>query len=66
MKIVAVQPSAGHDVPGIRNVSELDVSKLFDPSLVDEILEIDFRARLHAPPPSWPGTRACAPAPARA
>jgi cysteine synthase A/cysteine synthase B len=41
VKIVAVQPSAGHDVPGIRNVSELDVSKLFDPSLVDEILEID-------------------------
>src|SRR5215468_2256755 len=42
VKIVAVQPSAGHDVPGIRNVSELEVSKLFDPSLVDEILEIDF------------------------
>jgi cysteine synthase B len=42
VKIVAVQPSAGHDVPGIRNVSELEVSKLFDPKLVDEILEIDF------------------------
>jgi len=42
VKIVAVQPSAGHDVPGIRNVSELDVSQLYDPALVDEILEIDF------------------------
>jgi S-sulfo-L-cysteine synthase (O-acetyl-L-serine-dependent) len=43
VKIIAVQPTAGHDVPGIRNVSELDVSKLFDPSLVDEILEIDYQ-----------------------
>ena len=42
VRVVAVQPSPGHDVPGIRNVSELEVSKLFDPSLVDEILEIDF------------------------
>ncbi|MGZ6134002.1 MAG: PLP-dependent cysteine synthase family protein [Myxococcaceae bacterium] len=42
VKIVAVQPSPGHDVPGIRNVSELDVSQLYDPRLVDEILEIDF------------------------
>ncbi|MGZ6069785.1 MAG: PLP-dependent cysteine synthase family protein [Myxococcaceae bacterium] len=42
VKIVAVQPTAGHDVPGIRNVSELDVSQLYDPRLVDEILEIDF------------------------
>ena len=42
VKIVAVQPSPGHDVPGIRNVSELDVSQLYDPKLVDEILEIDF------------------------
>ena len=42
VKVIAVQPTAGHDVPGIRNVSELDVTKLFDPSLVDEILEVDF------------------------
>ena len=37
-----MQPTEGHDVPGLRNVSQLSVSKLFDPSLVDEILEIDF------------------------
>jgi cysteine synthase len=42
VKVIAVQPSPGHDVPGIRNVSELDVSQLYDPRLVDEILEIDF------------------------
>lgn len=43
VKVVAVQPTEGHDVPGLRNVSQLGVSKLFDSSLVDDILEIDFR-----------------------
>ena len=42
VRIVAVQPTEGHDVPGLRNVSQLDVTKLFDPSLIDEILEVDF------------------------
>ena len=42
VKIIAVQPTEGHDVPGLRNVRQLDVSKLFDPSLIDEILEIDY------------------------
>ncbi len=42
IKVFAVQPSEGHDVPGLRNTSELHVSKLFDPALIDEILEIDF------------------------
>jgi cysteine synthase len=42
VKVIAVQPSPGHDVPGLRNVSELEVSKLFDPKLIDEILEVDF------------------------
>ena len=41
VKIIAVQPTEGHDVPGLRNVSQLEVSKLFDRSLIDEILEID-------------------------
>lgn len=43
IRIVAVQPSEGHDVPGLRNVSQLEVSKLFDRSLIDEILEVDFK-----------------------
>ncbi|MHC4218496.1 MAG: PLP-dependent cysteine synthase family protein [Planctomycetota bacterium] len=42
IKVIAVQPSEGHDVPGLRNVSELEVTKLFDPSLIDDILEIDY------------------------
>src|SRR5437667_8864685 len=43
IKVVAVQPTEGHDVPGLRNVSQLGVSKLFDSSLVDDILEVEFR-----------------------
>ncbi len=31
LKVIAVQPTEGHDVPGLRNVKELEVSKLFDP-----------------------------------
>src|SRR5262249_3750933 len=42
VKVIAVQPTEGHDVPGLRNVQQLEVSKLFDPSLIDEILEIDY------------------------
>jgi cysteine synthase len=42
IKVIAVQPTEGHDVPGLRNVSQLEVSRLFDPSLIDEILEIDY------------------------
>ena len=42
MKVIAVQPTEGHDVPGLRNVKQLAVTKLFDPSLIDEILEIDY------------------------
>lgn len=42
IKVVAVQPSEGHDVPGLRNLSQLEVSKLFERALVDDILEIDY------------------------
>jgi cysteine synthase len=42
VKVIAVQPSEGHDVPGLRNVRQLAVSRLFDPSLIDDILEIDY------------------------
>jgi cysteine synthase B len=42
VKIIAVQPSEGHDVPGLRNVSQLHATKLFDESLIDEILEVDY------------------------
>lgn len=42
LKVIAVQPTEGHDVPGLRNVSQLAVSKLYDPSLIDDVLEIDY------------------------
>ena len=43
VKIIAIQPTEGHDVPGLRNVNQLGVSKLFDASLIDDIVEVDFR-----------------------
>jgi cysteine synthase len=43
LKLVAVQPSEGHDVPGLRIVSELGVSALFDRSMLDELIEVDYR-----------------------
>lgn len=42
IKVVAVQPSEGHDVPGLRNKSELHVTRLFDEKQIDEIIEIPF------------------------
>jgi cysteine synthase B len=42
VRVIAVQPTEGHDVPGLRNLSQLGVSKLFAPELIDEILEVDF------------------------
>jgi len=43
IKVIAVQPTEGHDVPGLRNITQLGVSKLFDASLIDDILEVEFR-----------------------
>ena len=43
LKVIAVQPTEGHDVPGLRHVTQLGASKLFDSSLIDDILEVDFR-----------------------
>lgn len=41
VKIVAVIPDAGHDVPGVRNLDELQVSTLFDRGQLDELLEVE-------------------------
>ncbi|HEY3864292.1 MAG TPA: cysteine synthase family protein [Verrucomicrobiae bacterium] len=43
IQVIAIVPTEGHDVPGLRNVSQLHVSKLFDSSVVDEIMEIDYK-----------------------
>ncbi len=40
VRVIAVQPTAGHDVPGVRAVAELGVSKLYDPALIDEVIEV--------------------------
>ncbi len=42
VRIIAVQPTEGHDIPGLRNVQQLGVSRLFDRDLIDELLEVDF------------------------
>lgn len=41
IKIYAVNPNAGHDIPGVRSVDELAAANLFDPSVVDEVLTVD-------------------------
>src|SRR5580658_10293734 len=43
IQVVAIVRSEGHDIPGLRNVSQLHVSKLFDSSVVDDIVEIDYK-----------------------
>lgn len=42
VKVIGLAPTEGHDVPGLRNISQLHVSKLFDASVVDDIIEVDF------------------------
>jgi len=44
VKMIAVQPTEGHDVPGIRSLSELHVAKLYQPELVDEVIEVETEA----------------------
>ena len=40
VKVVAVLPPEDHDVPGLRSASQLEATKLYDPSLIDEQMEI--------------------------
>lgn len=42
VRVIAVQPSEGHDIPGLRNTSELEVGTLFDRSLIDDVVEIPY------------------------
>lgn len=42
VKVIAVQPSPGHDIPGVRNVSELEVTRLYDPALIHEVIEVPY------------------------
>ena len=40
IRVVAILPPEGHDVPGLRSESQLGATKLHDPGLIDEHLEI--------------------------
>lgn len=42
IRIVAVQPTEGHDVPGLRNKDQLASTNLFDESMIDDLLEVDY------------------------
>lgn len=42
IKVYAVQPSEGHDIPGLRTVSQLASTTLYDQALIDAVLEIDY------------------------
>ena len=39
-----MQPTEGHDVPGLRNLSQLAVSKLFDPKIKLVEVDVDTKA----------------------
>lgn len=41
VRVVAVVPSEGHDVPGVRTLSELPEPNLLDESVVDEVIEVE-------------------------
>ncbi|MEL7471809.1 MAG: cysteine synthase family protein [Planctomycetota bacterium] len=41
IRVVAIAPTPGHDVAGLRSREELGVSRLYDESLVDELIELD-------------------------
>ena len=40
IKIIAVHPSENHDIPGVRSLKQLKVTKLFKPEMYDKIIEI--------------------------
>lgn len=48
VKIIAVIPDEGHDVPGVRNMQQLEVSTLFDEEKIDEIMEVEGEAAFEA------------------
>ncbi|MBI4141894.1 pyridoxal-phosphate dependent enzyme [Candidatus Woesearchaeota archaeon] len=40
IKIIAVHPQENHDIPGVRSLKQLNVTKLFKPDLYDDIIEV--------------------------
>ncbi|MGQ0647903.1 MAG: PLP-dependent cysteine synthase family protein [Gemmatimonadaceae bacterium] len=41
VRVIAVQPTEGHDVPGVRSASQLEATELFDRDLIDEVIEVE-------------------------
>ena len=40
IKIIGVYPGEGHDIPGVRSLKQLKVTKLFKPELYDHMIEV--------------------------
>lgn len=40
IKIIAVHPQENHDIPGVRSIKQLHVTKLFKPELYDDLVEV--------------------------
>jgi cysteine synthase B len=41
IKIIGVEPVMGHAIQGLKNMSEALVPKIYDPSRIDEIIQVD-------------------------
>lgn len=42
VRVVAVLPTEGHDIPGLRSASELGATALLERERLDEVLEVEF------------------------
>ena len=40
VKVIAVYPEEGHDIPGVRSLKQLKVTKLYKPELYDQMVEV--------------------------
>jgi cysteine synthase/rhodanese-related sulfurtransferase len=40
IKVIAIHPKENHNIPGVRSLKQLKVTKLFTPNLYDEIVEV--------------------------
>jgi S-sulfo-L-cysteine synthase (O-acetyl-L-serine-dependent) len=41
IRVVAVEPQAGHRLPGLKNLEEAKAPAILDPSVVDEVIRVD-------------------------
>jgi cysteine synthase len=41
IRVVAVEPQAGHRLPGLKNLQEARAPAILDPSVVDEVIRVD-------------------------